>query len=204
MSWLLLSSKEPKTFDKPLSFVFSSQYGDVLSGLKTEGLINRSHSMAEGSLQSKVEHLPPFPTAQVLGAAVRLMHKQTGVCRCGSVGKLSNHRTNFLVCGRKMPENCRCVKHVNEILEISARSSLDRGYDIPTATSTSRLSFVYTGGDLSDFRTGCKEQWEGEKIKWLVLYTLPPVAPGEQGKSSHFLFTLPTTVIYLMTFTQWQ
>ena len=157
--------------------------------------------MAEGSLESKVEHGTPFPAAQVPGAAARLMHKQTGFCSCRGLGKISNHRTKFLTCGRKMPENCRCVKHVSEILEISARSSLHRGYHIPTARSTSRLSFVYRSGDLSDFRTGCKEQWEGAEFKWLVLCMLPPVAPGEQGQSPHFQFTPPTTVIYLMTFT---
>lgn len=82
-----------------------------------------SHSMAEGSLQSKVEHLTPFPAAQVPGATVRLMHKQTGFCRCRGLSEISNHRTKLLTCRRKMPENCRSVKHVSEILEISPRSS---------------------------------------------------------------------------------
>lgn len=141
--------------------------------------------MSAGILQSKVDHLAP--AAQVPGAAVTLTHKQTGFCSCGVLGKISNHRMKFLMCGRKMPENCRCVKHVSEILEISPRSSLyNKGYHVPTARSTSRLSFVYASADLSDFRTGCKEQWEGGEFKWLILCTLSLVAPGEQGQSPPF------------------
>lgn len=116
-----------------------------------------SCSMAEEILQSKVDHLTP--AAQVPGAAVTLMHMQTAFCSCRVLNKISDHRMKFLTCGRKMPENCSCVKHVSEILEISPRSSLyNRGYEVPTARSMSRLSFVYASADLSDFRTDGKEQ----------------------------------------------
>lgn len=110
VSWLLPRSKEPKTFDKPFLFVFSSRYGEAsFSGVETETLT--SCSVAEGHHQRKVEHLAPFPTAQVPGAAVRPMHKQTAFRSCRALGKISNHRTKFLRCGRKMPENYRRVKH---------------------------------------------------------------------------------------------
>lgn len=47
-----------------------------------------------------------------------------------------------------MPENCRYTKSKREILEISARSFLHRGYYICPATSMSGLSFSHTGGGL--------------------------------------------------------
>lgn len=61
VSWLLLRSKESKTFDKPLLFVFSSQYGDVFSGLETEGLIwvnGRRKSSKQGGAPHSISHSP--------------------------------------------------------------------------------------------------------------------------------------------------
>jgi len=136
-------------------------------------------------------------------ASVTLIYRQTGFCSCKGLGKSSNHTTKFLTHGRKMPENCRYVKHLTEILEISSRSSLHRGYHSPPARSMSRLNFIYAGGDLSDCRTGGKELWEEGEFKWLDLCTLLPVAPAEQGQFPYFPCTLPTTVIYSMTFTHW-
>lgn len=64
--------------------------------------------MAEGSLT-------PVPAAQVPGADVRL-----GFATCRGFGQNFKPQNKFLIFGRKMPENCRCVK----ILEILPRSFL--------------------------------------------------------------------------------
>lgn len=111
--WLFLRSKEPKIIAKALLLVFSWQYGDILFGLERDWCESFS-----GRRKSPKQGGGPLPFSHPSSCHV-LMHEQPGFYSCKGLSKVSNCRTEFLLCGRKIPKNCMLVKQVSGILKIS-------------------------------------------------------------------------------------